>query len=88
MARVLLPASLVRLFPGAPAEVTVQAETLDALVDQLEARWPGMRDRLCHGRRAVREHVLVFVDGERAHLGTPLRETSEVQLIPAVSGGH
>lgn len=42
------------------------------LLDALDARWPGMRDRLCDSTPAIRRHLNVFVDGRRARLDTPL----------------
>lgn len=57
------------------------------LIDALERRWPGMRDRLCDPGPRLREHINVFVDGERATLATPLGPGATVHVIPAVSGG-
>jgi molybdopterin synthase sulfur carrier subunit len=88
--RVVLPAALVRLFPGAPPEVTVSAAsaaTLGELLDALDARWPGMRDRLSDSRPAIRRHINVFVDGKRARLETPLAAGAEVFVLTAMSGG-
>ena len=34
-----------------------------------------------------KEHINVFVDGERATVATPLAPGSVVHVIPAVSGG-
>ena len=87
MATVYLPASLVTLFPGAPRHLVVEAATVAALVDALNARWPGMRDRLCAPGPSIRQHITVFVDGERATLTTAVNPGSVVQVIPAVSGG-
>src|SRR6266536_1291986 len=86
-ATVYLPASLVALFPGAPRRLEVEAATVAALVDVLNARWPGMRDRLCAPGPSIRQHINVFVDGERSTLSTALNAASVVQIIPAVSGG-
>ena len=87
VATVHLPASLVTLFPGAPRRLEVEAATVAALVDALNARWPGMRDRLCAPGPSIRRHISIFVDGERATLATALEPGSVVQVIPAVSGG-
>jgi molybdopterin converting factor small subunit len=87
MARVLLPQALVRLFPGAPREVAVPAETVRAAIDALEARWPGMRDRLVDSTPAIRRHLNVFVDGARARLDTPLAPEAEILVTTAMSGG-
>jgi sulfur-carrier protein len=77
----------VTLFPGAPRRLEVEAATVAALVDALNARWPGMRDRLCAPGPSIRQHISVFVDGERSTLTTALNPGSVVQVIPAVSGG-
>ena len=87
VATVYLPASLVTLFPGAPRRLNVEAATVAALVDALNARWPGLRDRLCAPGPSIRQHINVFVDGERATLATALKPESVVHVIPAVSGG-
>ncbi len=87
VATVYLPASLVTLFPGAPRHLVVEAATVAALVDALNARWPGMRDRLCDSTPAVRRHINVFVEGERATLATRLEPGTEVAIITAISGG-
>jgi molybdopterin converting factor small subunit len=87
MAQVYLPRSLLNLFPAAERRPVVEAATVDELIGRLDARWPGMRARLCEAGPRLREHINVFVDGERATLATPLEPTSTVHVIPAVSGG-
>ena len=87
MAQVHLPASLARLFPGAPRDVDMDAGSVAELIAHLDARWPGMQDRLCDAGPEIRRHINIFVDGERAQLATPLPPAAVVQIIPAVSGG-
>ena len=87
MAVVHLPRSLTALFPGAERRVEVDAATIADLVTQLDARWPGFRDRVVEEGPRIREHVNVFVDGERAELGTALERGAVVHVIPAVAGG-
>ncbi|MBK8908751.1 MAG: MoaD/ThiS family protein [Rhodospirillales bacterium] len=84
---VVLPAPLVSLFPGAPPRVEVSAATVDALLDALDARWPGMRDRLCDSRPAIRRHINVFVNGEQSTLETELTPGADVYILTAMSGG-
>ena len=62
---VTLPANLVRLFPGAARRLELPASTVREMIDALDARWPGMRDRLCDSRPAIRRHINVFVEGRR-----------------------
>jgi molybdopterin converting factor small subunit len=86
--RVLLPAALVALFPGAPRRLDLPAAAdVAAAVAALEARWPGMRDRLCDSTPRIRRHIHVFVEGERADLGTPIPPGGEMLVMTAISGG-
>ncbi len=90
MATVHLPRSLVTLFADPPPRtLELTAVTLGDLVKMLEEGWPGMRDRLCEtGPTRIREHINVFVDGEREReLDTTLGPGAVVHVIPAVAGG-
>lgn len=78
---------LARLFAEVPAIVELQAATVKDLIDALEHRWPGMRDRICDSRPAIRRHMNVFVGGRRANLTTPLQPGTDVYIITAISGG-
>ena len=57
------------------------------MIDALDARWPGMRDRLCDSRPSIRRHINVFVAGRRATLETRLAPGAEVTVLTAISGG-
>ncbi len=87
MAEVILPASLVQLFPGSAKRVQVEAGTVRGVIDGLDQRWPGMRNRLCAPGPTIRRHIRIFVDAEQSTLETPVAATSEVQILPALSGG-
>ena len=66
MVTVILPRSLVTLFTDPPPRrVEIDATTLGDLIAELDQRWPGMHDRLCDPGPRLREHINVFVDGER-----------------------
>lgn len=84
---VVLPRILVNLFPGSAREVEVSASSVREAIDALNQRWPGMRDRICDSRPAIRRHINVFVDGDKAALDTPLAPGTEVIIMTAISGG-
>ena len=84
---VVLPSALLALFPGSVSPVTVEAESVGAMIDALNARWPGMGDRLRDSRPSIRRHINVFVAGERATLSTPLAANSRIYVLTAMSGG-
>ncbi|HXY79861.1 MAG TPA: MoaD/ThiS family protein [Gaiellaceae bacterium] len=87
MADLHLPGTLLPLFAGLPRRLEVDADTVVEAIDGLDARWPGLRDRLCEPGPALRRHIHVYVDGERAALDTTLGERSRVDVIAAISGG-
>ena len=87
MADVHLPTTLMPLFPGLERRLDVDAGTVDEVIDSLDARWPGLRDRLCEPGPAIRMHIHVYVDKERAQLDTAVDPRSRVDVIAAISGG-
>jgi molybdopterin converting factor small subunit len=87
MADLHLPVTLPTVFADLPRRVDVEAATVAEAIDRLNERWPGIRDRLCEPGPALRRHVNVYVDRERAELDTALRADSRVDVISAISGG-
>ncbi len=87
MADVHLPGTLPPLFRDLPRRVDIDAATVDELFVRMDERWPGLRDRLCGDGPSIRPHIHVYVDRERAGLGTELGARSRVDVIAAISGG-
>lgn len=87
MAMVMLPRSLLALFPGVDKRNEVAGATVAELISGLDATVPGLRDRLVEAGPRLRPHINVFVDGEPGDLATPVQPGSVVHVLPAVSGG-
>ena len=87
MAELHLPPTLPALFRDLPRRLEVDAGTVDEAIERLDERWPGVRDRLCEPGPALRRHINVYVDRERAGLETALETRSRVDVIAAISGG-
>jgi molybdopterin synthase sulfur carrier subunit len=87
MADLHLPTTLPPLFNGLPRRLDIDASTVAEVIERLDERWPGLRDRLCEPGPALRPHINVYVDRERAELDTPLEAGSRVDVIAAISGG-
>jgi hypothetical protein len=87
MAELRLPPTLPPLFADLPRRVEVDAATVVEALERLEERWPGVWDRLCEPGPALRTHIHVYVDRERAALDTPIGRRSLVHVVAAISGG-
>ena len=87
MAQVILPRSLAILIPDLPHRASVGGATVADVIAGLDEAWPGVADRLLETGPAIREHINVFVDGDRAALDSPVGPASIVHVIPAVAGG-
>jgi molybdopterin synthase sulfur carrier subunit len=87
MAIVFIPTQLRRL-TGGRDRTEVAGATVGELVDELERRFPGFRDRVVeHGDLSA--SLAVSVDGEITSGGLlePVRPDSEVHFVPALGGG-
>jgi sulfur-carrier protein len=87
MPKVFLPPPLRRL-AGGNAVVDIDGRTVGELVDELERRYSGIRERLCTGDR-LRAGLNVAVNSEFSDLGLlqHVGPDSEVHFLPAVGGG-
>ncbi len=84
---VRLPVLFASLFPTAERRVELRVGSVEEMIDALDARWPGMRDRLCDSTPAIRRHINVFVNGEQGREETAVAPADRVEVIPAISGG-
>ena len=71
--------------------VEVNANTVGGAIDELEGRFPGFKERLLDGSRAVRRFVNIYVNEEDIRFlqnqQTTLKDGDEISIIPAIAGG-
>ena len=71
--------------------VEVNAATIGEAINELQSRYPGIKERLVDDSGAVRRFVNVYVGDEDVRfaegLDTPVPAGSRVSVIPAVAGG-
>jgi len=83
--------TILRPLTGGQAEVNVEADTLQGVLDALEASHPGIRTRVLDDDGKLRRFVNVYVNDDDVRfadgLGTPTPAGSSVSIIPAVAGG-
>lgn len=83
--------TVLRHLTGGADSVQLQAASVAALLDALEAAHPGCRARLCDEQGALRRHINIFVGDEDIRflegLATPLKDGDQVDIVPAIAGG-
>ena len=87
MATVFIPSLLEGLTGGARI-VQVPGATLRQVINALDERFPGLKDRLVDDDGLIPE-IMAAIDGETEHLGLlqPVTEATEIQFVPAIGGG-
>lgn len=83
----------LRELAGGRNEVRIERRA-DSVSDALTMLWsecPSFRDRVVNELGELRPHLNIFVDGESIRdtggFGTPVRDGSEIFILPALSGG-
>ena len=81
----------LRKFTAGSESVQGAGDTIGSLVENLDLKYPGLRERICDEQGAVRRFVNIFVSDEDIRflqeLATPLKDTDEVSIVPAIAGG-
>jgi molybdopterin synthase sulfur carrier subunit len=87
MATVFIP-SLMQGLTNGEHRVEIEGATVRQIIDNLEASYPGMKERLVENNR-VKSNISVAIDGEVTTLGMlgKVGESSEVHFLPAIGGG-
>jgi molybdopterin synthase sulfur carrier subunit len=80
--RVTSISSRVRDFTGGVEAFDIEAQTVRGLIRELDRKFPGLGEH-------VEENMAIAIDGEihQDALGAAIGETSEIVLIPKISGG-
>lgn len=80
----------LRALTGGADEVKAQGQSVRALIDDLEAKHPGLKDRLLD-EKGVRRFVNVYVGDEDIRflkgLDTELKAGDHISIVPAIAGG-
>jgi len=81
----------LRKFTGGAESVTASGGTVAAVVNDVEGRHPGLKERICDDAGKVRRFVNLYVNGEDirflSSLDTPVKDGDEISIVPAIAGG-
>ena len=89
-AKVRIPTPLRKLTNNEEL-VEVTAKTVGGAISELQARFPGIKERLLDENGTVRRFVNVYVNEEDIRFlqnqDTPVKSGDEISIIPAIAGG-
>lgn len=87
MVRVPTP---LRTLTGGKDEVEAKGTTVREVIDDLERKYPGMKDRLCD-EKGVRRFVNIYQNEEDIRfldaLETVVKDGDSISIVPAIAGG-
>jgi sulfur-carrier protein len=88
--QVRVPVQLRALTNGEEV-VSASGKSVLEIIEDIEKRYPGIKDRICETDGKVRRFVNIFVNEEDIrfldNLQTPISDKDEVSIIPAIAGG-
>lgn len=83
--------SPLRKITGELSEVECSGDTVKDIIDDLEARYPGVKARLCDEAGDVRRFINIFVGEEDIRfldgINTTVVTDQEISIVPAIAGG-
>lgn len=81
----------MRRVSGGAKDVQADGSTVAGVIEDLERRYPGFKDRLCEEDGILRRFINIYVNGEDIRyakgIDTAVKDGDEMSIIPAVSGG-
>ena len=87
MTQVMIPSQLISYTAGA-TRVQAAGATVDAVMDDLDRQFTGLRFRVVDEQGRIRKHMRIFVGLDRVEsLDRPLVAGDEVLIFGALSGG-
>jgi molybdopterin synthase sulfur carrier subunit len=89
--RVKVPTPL-RKFTQGVDEVNAQGANVKSVVEDLEKKYPGIKERICDETGKIRRFVNVYVNGDDIrflqNLETSIKEGDNISIVPAIAGGY
>ena len=89
--KVRVPTPL-RRFTGGIDEVAAAGESVRAVIEDLEKRHPGMRERLLDDKGEIRRFVNIYLNGNDVRfleaINSKVKDGDDISIVPAIAGGR
>jgi sulfur-carrier protein len=81
----------LRKYTQDQAEVSIEGSTVGEVIDNLEARHTGIKEKIVDDSGAIRRFVNIYVNDEDIRFldgpGTLVKDGNQVTIVPAIAGG-
>lgn len=88
--KVRIPTPLQKLTEN-KAELELKGSSVRELIENMEKKFPGIKERIYDEKDNVRRFINIYVNEEDVRFlqmdKTPLKDGDEVSIIPAIAGG-
>lgn len=88
--KVRVPTALQKMTKN-EGEVEVQGSSIEEIIEDMNTRFPGLKERLYDESGEIRRFINVYVNDEDIRFlegaKTALKDGDEVSIIPAIAGG-
>jgi molybdopterin synthase sulfur carrier subunit len=82
----------LRRFTGGQGEVPAEGASLRAIIENLETRHPGLRERMLDDKGEIRRFVNIYINGDDVRfldqLNSKVKDGDEISIVPAIAGGY
>ena len=78
----------MRNLTGGEANITLPGTTVREVIDNLESRYPGIKERLCEEGR-LKPGIAIYINGllSRGSVLERVDADAEIHFLPAIGGG-
>jgi len=88
--QVRIPTPL-RKFTDGQDSVESEGTSIEAILADLDGKYPGLKDRICEADGSIRRFVNLYVNGDDIrfldNLTSAVKDGDEISIVPAIAGG-
>ncbi len=89
--KVRIPTPLRKLTKEQEVVEVDSCATISQLIDSLEKKFPGIKERLCDEKGEIRRFINVYLNDEDIRFlknrDTSVKDGDEISIVPAIAGG-
>ncbi len=73
------------------SEIEIDGKSIESIISNMDARYPGIRDRLCDESGTVKRFINIYINEEDIRflegIDTEVQTGDRISIVPAIAGG-